>query len=350
MKTLGEVAAWLGGTVQGDLNLPIRGLAGLKEAESGDLSFLAHVRHSAQMATTRASAVLVAEDWQGTSGCALVRVKDPDQAFIRVALWLTPPVEAQAPGVHPTVILGSDVTLGAGVSIGPYTVIASRVSIGAGTVIGPNCFIGNDSRIGANGLLYASVCIRERVQIGERVILHHGVVIGSDGFGYSPQNGRWIKIPQTGTVEIGDDVELGANTTVDRARFGKTILGNGVKLDNLCQIGHNARIGDHTAMAAHAAVAGSTIVGKGVQLGGQVGLAGHLEVGDGAVVAGQSGVTKDVPPGAMMFGSPAMTLDRFRRVHMHMLRLPELKAEVVALEARLAKLEAAGGGSEERIS
>ncbi len=336
---LSEIAAAIGGTVTGDAQMEIHGVASLNEAVAGDLSFLANPKYAALMAQTKASAVLVSADWQGTSETALVRVGNPDRCFMQAALMLAPPPVKAAPGIHPTAIVAPDAVLGEGVSVGPYAVIAAGAHIGARTVIGAHCLIGQESRIGDDGLLYGLVSVRERVRIGHRVIIHHGAVIGSDGFGYVPEQGRWLKIPQIGTVDVGDDVEIGANTTIDRARFGKTVIEDGVKLDNLIQIAHNVKVGAHTAMAAQVGIAGSTVVGRNVQVGGQVGMAGHIKVGDGSIIGAKAGLSKDVAPGAFMFGEIAVPMAKYRRIHMLTMRLPELKERVVALEARLAKLE-----------
>ncbi len=338
---LKELAQAVGGTLEGDGNVAIRGVASLEEAEAGDLTFLANPRYAPQVATTRAAAVLVSADWRGAAptGTVLVRVANPNHAFMQAAMALAPAPIPPRPGVHPTAVLGEGVVLGADVSIGPYAVLEDRVQIGARTVLGAHVFVGHDSVIGDDGRLYAQVCVRERVRIGHRVILHHGAVIGADGFGYVPRDGRWIKIPQLGTVEIGDDVEIGANTSVDRARFGKTVIGEGVKLDNLIQIGHNARVGAHTVMAAQVGISGSASIGRGVQVGGQVGMAGHLTVGDGAQIGAQAGISKSIPPGAVVFGTPAMPMDKFTRMHMQLLRLTDFKARLIALEKRLAAMD-----------
>ncbi len=337
--TAAEIAALIDGRVDGDPDGTIDGVAGLPEAGPTDLSFLTNPRYAGLVAETRAGAVLVAEDWQGEHPCPLIRVANVDAAFGQIAAALGPPPVAFAPGVHPTAVVAADAVLGEGVTVGPYCVIEPGARLGERTVLVAQCYIGHDAYVGADARLYPFVTVRERVRIGDRVIVHSGAVLGSDGFGYASVKGEWRKIPQIGTVEVGDDVEIGANVTVDRARFGKTVIARGAKIDNLVQIAHNVQVGEHTAMAAQVGISGSTRIGHHVQLGGQAGLAGHLSVGDNAVVGAQAGVTKDVPPGTFVSGYPAMEHRRATKLHAHVARLPELKQRLTALEGRLAALE-----------
>jgi UDP-3-O-[3-hydroxymyristoyl] glucosamine N-acyltransferase len=275
----------------------------------------------------------------------VIRVRNPDQAFAALAEWLAPKATPCPPGVHPTAVVAADVELGQGVSIGPYAVLEPGVRVGERSVIMAGCFLGQGSRLGCDCKLYPHVTTREFTTSGNRVIIHNGAVIGSDGFGYTSVDGAWRKIPQVGVVELGDDVEIGANATIDRARFGRTVIGNGVKIDNLVQVAHNVRIGDHTAIAAQVGIAGSSTLGRHVQIGGQAGVAGHLAVGDGCVIAGKAGVTKDVPARTYMMGFPAMPADKARASHAHVMRLPQLKQKLAELERRLAALEARQEGS-----
>ena len=274
---LSEVAEKTGGRLEG-CDLEIRGVAGISEAGAGDISFIANPRYAAEAAVTKASAVIVAESWSSACPASLIRIKNPDEAFAKVAaLFYTPPPRPAA-GIHPTALVAPDAELGKNVSIGAFCVIESGAKIGDGAVISPQCYIGRKVVLGENCWLYPQVSLREEVRVGKRTIVHNGTVIGSDGFGYSVDDqGIRTKIPQTGIVEIGDDVEIGANVTIDRARFGKTIVGHGVKIDNLVQIAHNVVVGDHTVIVSQAAIAGSTHIGRKVIIAGQVGIAGHLE-------------------------------------------------------------------------
>jgi UDP-3-O-[3-hydroxymyristoyl] glucosamine N-acyltransferase len=345
-----DVAALAGGVLEGNGDAQVTGLAGLREAGPSDVSFLGSSRYEHVMSSTKAAAVLVSLAWRGESPCPVIRVDSPEQAFAKVAAALAPPVPEPARGVHPTAVVALDARLGRDVRIGPWCVIEPGVFVGDRTVLGAFCYLGHGTTVGEDCRLYPHVSVREWTRIGSRTIIHNGAVIGSDGFGYERDGRRWKKIPQRGVVAIGDDVEIGANVTVDRARFGRTVIGNGVKIDNLVQIAHNVVVGDDTAMAAQVGISGSTIVGRGVQLGGQAGTAGHIVVGDSAIVAARAGVTKDVAPGTMVSGYPAMPHDKARKLHAHLARLPALKEKVEELERRLAALEkgvpgGAGGGA-----
>lgn len=339
--TVAEIARQVSGTVEGDGSLSITGLSGIEEAKPGDITFLSKPRYASAVAGTKASAILVGESMTVPCPCTVIRVKNPDLAFTQLASILMPPVEMMKPGIHTTAIVAPGVELGKDVCIGPYCVLEPGARIGDRTQLFAGCYVGHGTVIGKDGRLYPHVTIRERTKIGDRVIIHNGAVVGSDGFGYARVGERWEKIPQVGTVEIGDDVEIGANVAVDRARFGKTVIANGVKIDNLVQIAHNVVIGENTAIAAQTGISGSTTVGRNVQLAGQSGLAGHLAVGDGAIVGAQAGVTKDVLPGTFVSGYPAMPHDKAKETHAHLMRLPHLKKRVEELEHRLAEIEKA---------
>jgi UDP-3-O-[3-hydroxymyristoyl] glucosamine N-acyltransferase len=339
---LSELAAAVGGTVDGDGGVVVGAVSGLQEAMAGDVSFLANPKYAPLVQHTHASAVIVARDFAGERPCALIRVDNPDKAFTQAALMLSPkPVQPQ-PGIHPTAVIAADAAIGKDVGVGPYCVVEPGARIGDRSILGSSCYIGHGCSVGEDCRFHPHVTLREHVTVGNRVIIHNGAVIGSDGFGYYRQGEAWVKIPQVGVVVIGDDVEIGANTTVDRARFGRTVIGRGTKIDNLVQIAHNVQVGEHVAMAAQVGISGSARVGRGVQLAGQVGVAGHLAIGDGAVVLAQSGVSKDVPAGAVMFDSPAMPQGKAARLHAHVARLPELKERVAELERRIRALEARG--------
>ena len=340
--TVAEIARRLGASYEGDGEARIAAVAGLAEARPGDLSFLSNPRYRAAMATTAASAVLVGTAWQGETRAAVIRVADPDAAFAEVAAWFGRPAPPVAPGVHPTAIVAADAVLGEAVAVGPFCVIEPGVHIGARTVLGACCYVGHAVSIGADCRFHPHVTVREYCRIGSRVIIHNGAVIGSDGFGYTRGGGHWHKIPQVGIVVIEDDVEIGANTTIDRARFGATHIGRGVKIDNLVQVAHNVTIGDDTAIAAQVGIAGSTRIGRRVQIGGQAGVTGHVQVDDDAVLGAQSGVSKDVPAGTFVFGTPAAPREEAFRAHANVMRLPELKARIAQIEARLRALEGRG--------
>ncbi len=336
---LADIAERIGGTVEGDGGLEITAVAGLKEAGAGDISFLANPKYAAQVSSTHASAVIVPADWDRPAGCALVRVNNSDQAFAEAAEFFHEEVPKQAAGVHPSAVVADSAQLGEGVSIGANCVIAEGVVIGAGTVVQAGCVIGYKSKVGADCLFYPLVSLREFTEVGNRVIIHNGTVVGSDGFGYAVQeDGSRTKIPQIGKVVIEDDVEIGANAAIDRARFGKTRIGKGTKIDNLVQIAHNVVIGEHSVMCGQAGISGSSTVGSKVILAGQAGLAGHLEVGDGAIVGAQAGVMRDVPPRDFVIGSPAMNHLQAKKVIANTVTLPKLKEKMKRLEAEMARL------------
>jgi len=337
--TLAEIANNTGGRLEGKGDAVISGMAGLEDAKTGDISFLANPRYSSCVAETKASAVIVNESWNGVAPCPVIKVKNADAAFAVVAAVLCPPSVVPDAGIHSSAVVAMDAKLGADVSIGPHCVIEKAVKIGDRTILFAGCYIGQGTVIGKDCRFYPRVSTREYTVIGDRVIIHNGAVIGSDGFGYSKDGRTWKKIPQVGIVEIGNDVEIGANTTIDRARFGKTVIGNGVKIDNLVQIAHNVKVGENTAMAAQVGISGSTIVGSNVQLGGQAGVAGHVTIGDDSVVGGQAGVTKDVLPRTFVSGFPAMDHGKAMKIHAHMNRLPELKKRIELMEKRLTEID-----------
>ena len=342
--TVRQIADFLRGTVEGDDSLAITAISSLEEARAGDLSFLHSSKYGAMMKCTRASAVLVAGDWSGEHGQAtLIRVADPNGAFSAIASRFAPPVPVRAPGIHPTAIIAPDAKIGAEVHIGAWTVIESGAQIGDRCVIEAQVFIGENVRMGEACHVYPQVTIREACVMGARCILHSGVRLGGDGYGYNPSvlpDGRIRidKIPQLGIVELGDDVEIGSNTTVDRARFGRTRLGNGVKLDNLVQIGHNVRVDDCSGIIAQAGVAGSAHIGSGCIVWAQAGISGHLTVNNGAQVGPQAGVTKDVPAGEYCIGAPAVSKREYAQTLMLPRSVAKLTAKIKELESRVKEL------------
>ncbi|MDP6523285.1 MAG: UDP-3-O-(3-hydroxymyristoyl)glucosamine N-acyltransferase [Kiritimatiellia bacterium] len=343
---LSDLVEKLGGVLTGDGDAEITGLAALAEAGDGDISFLSNPRYTSQVATTGASAVLVGSDWDGEYACSLVRVENTDRAFAQAGALLGPEPIVYPRVIHETAVLADDVAIGKDVGIGPYCVVESGTQIGDRTVLVAGCYVGHGVTIGEDCLLHSHVSVREHTTVGNRVIIYDGAVLGNDGFGYYKSGERWVKIPQVGTVEIGDDAEIGANTTVDRARFGKTIVAKGVKIDNLVMVAHNVRIDENTAIASQVGISGSARVGKNVQLGGQAGLAGHLEVGDNAIVGAQAGVSKSVAPATFVSGYPAMPHAEAARLRAHTKRIPHMKKRLAQLEQRVAELSAALGSKE----
>ena len=333
--TLGELAAIAGGELIGEPSFVVDGAASLPEALPGEISFFNNPRYMRSLRATRASAVFVPVDFDETIEPAQIRVADPAGAFQDVAMRLAPQPIHFEPGIHPTSVIAPDVKLGARVSIQPHVLIEPGAIIGDDVVVGAHSYIGHETRIGAGTLIYPTVMIRERLSIGAHVIIHSGVVIGADGFGFEMKEGRHEKIPQIGVVQIDDDVEIGANTTIDRARFGRTWIQEGVKIDNLVQIGHNVVIGRHSAIAAQTGIAGSTRIGEYVMIGGQVGIAGHLDIGDGNLIAGQAGVTKSLPPRGAWWSTPATPIKEVKEQLAWIHRLGKLFARVKAIEKKL---------------
>lgn len=340
---LSDIAERFGATLEGDGELEIKAVAGLKEASAGDISFLANPKYAAQVAETSASAVIVPQDWDRPVKCAILRAENSDQTFAEVAELFYEPVPAPVAGVHPTAVIAESAQLGGGVSIGAHCSIEAGVVIGDNTVIQANCVVGYKTTIGDNCFFYPLVSVREFSEIGSRVIIHNGSVIGSDGFGYAVQeDGSRTKIPQIGKVVIEDDVEIGANVAIDRARFGKTKIGKGSKIDNLVQIAHNVVIGEHSVLCGQAGISGSSTIGSRCILAGQAGLAGHLEVGDGAIIGAQAGVMKDVPAKDFVIGSPAMPHLLAKKMIANMVTLPKLKDKVKRLESLVSNASSTG--------
>lgn len=343
--TVRELAARLNGCVEGDESLEIHALASLREARAGDLSFLHEAKYERQLAQTRATAVLVAEGWAGESSAkALIRVADPNGAFARAAPWFAQPEPVRAPGIHPTAVIAPTAKLGEGVHVGPWTVIEDGASVGDGCVIEAQVFIGQRVVMGRQCHIYPQVTVREGCTMGDRCILHCGVRIGGDGYGFNPvfqPDGtiRVDKIPQLGIVELGNDVEVGSNTTIDRARFGRTRIGNSTKIDNLVQIGHNVQVGDYSGLIAQSGVAGSARIGNGCLVWAQAGVSGHIEIHDRAQVGPQAGVSKDVPPGAYFLGAPAAPKKEFAATLLVPREVAKLRKQVAELKQRLDALE-----------
>jgi UDP-3-O-[3-hydroxymyristoyl] glucosamine N-acyltransferase len=323
-----------GGELVGDPSLQITGAASLGEAVPGEISFYSDPRYGPLLRKTRASAVFVPPDFADSIATAQIRVSHPNKAYEQVVLKFSPKPITFTRGIQPSAVIDASVQLGERVSIQPYVVIEAGTRIGDDTVIGAGSYIGHGTVIGAACLIYPRVTIRERSRVGSRVIIHSGVVIGADGFGFEFVENRHKKIPQLGIVQIDDDVEIGANTTVDRARFGRTWIQQGVKIDNLVQIAHNVVIGKNSVIAAQTGVSGSTRVGEYVQMAGQVGIVGHVEIADGSIIAAQSGVSKSVP-GGVWFGYPARPIKETKQQIVWIRSLGKLFARVKEIEKKL---------------
>jgi UDP-3-O-[3-hydroxymyristoyl] glucosamine N-acyltransferase len=334
-----DLARLLDGSLEGE-DRELTGAAPLEEAGPGELSFLRESRQAGQLKECRAGAVLVPRDLpEEAAGCVpVIRVASPYTALRRV-LELFYPAEVPRPGIHPSAVVASDARLDEGVAVGPLAVVEAGVRVGAGSVLGAGVFLGRESVLGPECRIHAGVVVYAGTLIGARVEILANAVIGSDGFGHSHEEGVYHKLPHVGRVVLEDDVLVGAGTTIDRATLGETRILAGTKLDNLIMVAHNCRIGPHSAVAAQAGFAGSTIVGGGVQIGGQSGFAGHLTVGDGAVVGAQSGVLGDVAPGAYVCGFPARPHRETLEAMAGLTRLPELRRKVKELEERLKALE-----------
>ncbi len=339
-RTLAELAELCGATLEGDPDFLITGPATLAEAESDQVSFLNSERYAQQLAVTRAGCVVVSRDQAcDRPGLALLRVDDPNRAFSALVQAFAPSSERPPAGIHPTAIVHPTAELGEGVCIGPHCVIEEGASIAADCVLIARVFVGAGAGIGSNTTLHPGVTLYARVIVGANCILHAGAAIGPDGFGFEHSPTGWERIPQCGTVIIEDDVEVGANTAIDRGRFGATRIGRGTKIDNLVQLGHNCVVGENAMICAQVGTAGTTEIGAWVVIGGQAGLGGHLKVGDGSQVAGQSAVFGDLDPGGVYMGFPARPRAETLKSTALVRRLPKLLQRVQELEKRLARLE-----------
>ena len=338
-STLGEIASLVGGRLEGDPTLPILGVAPLGSAGPDQIALLSAFRYRSEVPLSRAGALLVSEDLETALEDTRPRVvvADAHSALIPLLGRFHPSMPVRA-GVHPTAILEPGVSLGADVEVGAYVVVGEGVQVGDRARIGAHSVLGKGCRVGADTLLHPQVTLYSGAVIGARVILHSGARIGSDGFGYASSSGGHAKIPQVGGCIVEDDVEIGANSCVDRGSIGDTVIGRGSKLDHLVHVAHNVRIGPHCVLTALVGIAGSTTVGAGVAFGGQSGAIGHLTIGHGARVAAKSAVFQDVAPGTTVMGIPASEQGPMKRAFALFPRLPELFGRLRALEGR------AGGG------
>lgn len=347
--TIHEIAEWLGGEIVGrDVQKApeITHVAKIEEADSGSLTFLANPKYEKYLSTTHATVVLVSKKLDlkkvsDNSSLIFLRVDDPYVGFLHVLKRLTPALEVFESGIHSTAIISSSAVLGKNVSIGPYAIVGEHTIIGEGTRIGAGCIIGNQVTIGDDCTFYPNVVVYHQCKIAHKVVLHSGAVIGSDGFGFAPKpDGAYEKIPQLGIVVLDDDVDIGANTTIDRATIGETHIHRGAKIDNLVQIAHNVIIGEHTVIAAQTGISGSTKIGKHCMLAGQVGIAGHIEIADRTIIMAQSGIPNNIEePGKSYFGYPADEARKAQRVYIAMKMLPDMVREFAAMKKKIEELE-----------
>jgi UDP-3-O-[3-hydroxymyristoyl] glucosamine N-acyltransferase len=330
--SLTEIAELVQGEIEGENTINIHGVAKIEDAGIGEITFISNPKYAKHIDTTMASAVLVSKDFPATTR-PVIRTNNPYLSFLKVLKVFHPPGETLAAGIHPSAIIDKTTKIAAQVRIGAGVVIDRDCKIGENVSIYPGVIIGRKVVIGDNTIIYANVVLRERVQIGSSVIIHSGTIIGSDGFGFAREGQQYHKIPQVGTVIIEDDVEIGANCTIDRATLGMTILHKGVKLDNLIQVAHNVEIGENTVIAAQTGISGSTKIGKNVMIGGQVGFVGHIEIGDNTTIGAQSGVSKSLPPNSVFFGYPARPIMQAKREEAALRKLPDLLKRISELEA-----------------
>lgn len=338
-KTLAEIAQIIQGEIDGDADISISGLSDLESATTSDLVFAENERWLEQAEQSAAAAIIVPMDMP-RRGKTVIRTAKPKLAFGMLMHLFAEQIPYE-PGVHPSAVIGEDVEMGAGVSVQPHAVIEAHARIGAGSVIGANAYVGHNVVMGEQCMLHPGVAVYYNTVIGSRVILHAGVVVGSDGFGYVEHDGKRIKIPQIGSVVIEDDVEIGANTTIDRATMGKTVIGAGTKIDNLVQIAHNDRIGKNSIFCAQSGISGSCKLGDNVIVAGQAGLGDHVTVGDNVTIGAQAGIPtgKVIRGNQMVFGAPARPAHETKKLVGAQLRLPHYIEKVKQLEKDMAELK-----------
>ncbi len=334
---LTEIADRLKGKIIGDRSLLIKGLSGIDEAKSGEITFVSHAKYEKKAATTKASVLIVHKALDGVQKTFLV-VKNPYLAFAELLAFFYPPGERKE-GIDPRANVEAGVSIGRTVLIGPSATIEKGAIIEDEVQIGAGVFVGKGSLLGKGSIIYPNVTIREGVRIGQRVIIHSGTVVGSDGFGFICDQGKYKKIPQVGGVIIEDDVEIGANVTIDRATIGNTLIGRGTKIDNLVQVGHNVTIGSDTVLVSQVGLSGSVQIGSGVTLAGQVGVSGHLSIGDHVTVGGKSGVTKDIPSGQRVSGFPPVSHREWLKSQAAFHHLPGLRRQLIDLVGKIEHLE-----------
>ncbi len=339
--TAARIAEMVKGKLVGCPDRTITGVSGIRDARPDQLSFVGNKKYQKQLETTQAGVILVCADLanEPTENHTLIVCENVDYAFAGVIEIFAEKPPVWPVGVHSSAVVAEGVKLGQGVSINANAVIEAGAEIGDGTVIGAGCYIGHDVKIGAGSILYPNVTVMYRCTIGRKAVIHPGVVIGGDGFGFIPTKTGLVKVPQTGIVRIDDDVEIGANTTIDRARFGKTWIKSNVKIDNQVMVAHNVVIGESSILVAQCGIAGSAEIGRGVVLAAKSGVNGHITLGDGVQVAGTSGVVKSLPPGAIAVGTPAETQRDWMARHTLPSRFEKLMAKFEALQKEVAALK-----------
>jgi len=334
---LGELAKRLGAELRGDAELEVTGVKGIEEAGPTEITFVANPKYAGLARTTKAAAVLVEPEFPEIKAATL-RIKNPYHAFSRtLGFFYQPP--AYAPGIHATAVIDPTAIIGEGAHIGAYVVIGPRVRLGDHATLLPHVVLYPGVQAGSHFFAHAHAVVRENCILGDHVTLENGAIIGADGFGYVPVGDSVQKVPQVGIVEIEDDVEIGANTTIDRAKTGVTSIGARTKIDNLVQIAHNVVIGEYSIIVAQVGISGSAQLGKGVIIGGQAGLVGHIRIGDHAMVAAGSGVTKDIAPGQVVAGTPHRPHREWLKMEACLSNLPEMRETLAALQRRLEAIE-----------
>lgn len=336
--SLKNLAEHVGGYIVGDENCLIEHVATLKNASTGDISFLTNLKYKPELQATQASAVILSENHAKACVTNALIVSDPHPAYAKIATLLYHEAHSKI-GIHPSAVVEEGCQIDDSTWIGPQCVIEEGVTILAGSFIGPGCYIGKHAFIGKDCELVANVTLMKHCRLADRVLLHPGVVVGADGFGQAYDKGKWIKVPQVGAVQIGDDVEIGVNTAIDRGTIEDTVIEEGVKLDNLIQIAHNVRIGKHTVIAASTAIAGSTIIGENCLIGGKVGIVGHITIADNVTITGRSSVLQSIKSSGVYSSSTPLEPNKlWHKNHIRFKQLDEMARRIKALEKELEKL------------
>ena len=336
----GAIAALLDGIVVGDAAVEVSAVSSIDNGTIGSLTFLANPKYTEHIYTTQASVAIVALDFVPTAKvqCTLIQVKDPYSSFALLLEQYNRMKQPQ-PSIHPTAFIDASASVGANVFIGANAVIDHNAHVGEGSRIYPQAYVGRNAQIGNHSILHVGARVLDDCLVGNNCVIHSGVVIGSDGFGFAPSDLAYSKVPQIGNVIVEDDVEIGANSTIDRATMGSTVIRKGVKLDNLIQVAHNVEIGEHTVIAAQTGIAGSTKIGERCMIGGQVGIIGHISIGDNVKIAAQSGIGSNVKANALIQGSPAFDAGNYRRAYVSFRGLPKMAQELSALKMIVEKLK-----------